>query len=86
MTAALRLAGLVVELGKRPKPPPKYRILVMMASNLPEALDPALLKAIGLILIELLLVTAVAAFAPARRAAARWKPRLRRPRTAPRRP
>src|ERR1041384_1538764 len=28
----------------RPKPPPKYRILVMMASNLPEALDPALLR------------------------------------------
>src|SRR3712207_25937 len=27
-------------LGMRPKPPPKYRILVMMASNLPEALDP----------------------------------------------
>jgi cell division protease FtsH len=31
-------------LGMRPKPPPKYRILVMMASNLPEALDPALLR------------------------------------------
>jgi cell division protease FtsH len=30
--------------GMRPKPPPKYRILVMMASNLPEALDPALLR------------------------------------------
>jgi ATP-dependent Zn protease len=28
----------------RPKPPPKYRILIMMASNLPEALDPALLR------------------------------------------
>ena len=28
----------------RPKPPPKYRILLMMASNLPEALDPALLR------------------------------------------
>jgi ATP-dependent Zn protease len=31
-------------LGMRPKPPPKYRILVMMASNLPETLDPALLR------------------------------------------
>ncbi|MCY4663317.1 MAG: ATPase, partial [Acidimicrobiaceae bacterium] len=31
-------------LGVRPKPPPKYRILVMMASNLPEALDPAMLR------------------------------------------
>jgi ATP-dependent Zn protease len=31
-------------LGMRPKPPPKYRIMVMMASNLPEALDPALLR------------------------------------------
>ncbi len=31
-------------LGMRPKPPPHYRILVMMASNLPEALDPALLR------------------------------------------
>ncbi len=31
-------------LGMRPKPPPKYRILVMMASNLPEALDPAMLR------------------------------------------
>ncbi|MBO0775842.1 MAG: AAA family ATPase, partial [Actinobacteria bacterium] len=30
--------------GMRPKPPPNYRILVMMASNLPEALDPALLR------------------------------------------
>jgi cell division protease FtsH len=28
----------------RPKPPPKYRILVMMASNMPEALDEALLR------------------------------------------
>ena len=26
----------------QPKPPPKYRILIMMATNLPEALDPAL--------------------------------------------
>jgi ATPase family associated with various cellular activities (AAA) len=31
-------------LGMRPKPPPKYRILVMMASNMPESLDPALLR------------------------------------------
>ena len=31
-------------LGMRPKPPPKFRILVMMASNLPEALDPAMLR------------------------------------------
>ncbi len=31
-------------LGMRPKPPPKYRIFIMMASNLPEALDPALLR------------------------------------------
>jgi cell division protease FtsH len=30
--------------GMRPKPPPKYRILVMMASNMPEALDQALLR------------------------------------------
>ena len=30
--------------GMRPKPPPKYRILVMMASNMPEALDEALLR------------------------------------------
>jgi ATP-dependent Zn protease len=30
--------------GMRPKPPPKYRILVMMATNLPEALDEALLR------------------------------------------
>ncbi len=28
----------------RPKPPPRYRILVMMASNLPEALDEAMLR------------------------------------------
>jgi cell division protease FtsH len=26
----------------QPKPPPKYRMLIMMATNLPEALDPAL--------------------------------------------
>jgi cell division protease FtsH len=31
-------------LGVRPKPPPKYRILVMMATNLPEALDEAMLR------------------------------------------
>lgn len=31
-------------LGMRPKPPPRYRILVMMATNLPEALDEALLR------------------------------------------
>ena len=39
--------GLVNRLGRRalgmqPKPPPKYRILVMMATNMPEALDEAL--------------------------------------------
>lgn len=31
-------------LGMKPKLPPKYRIFIMMASNLPEALDPALLR------------------------------------------
>src|SRR5689334_14469973 len=31
-------------LGLRPKPPPKYRILVMMATNMPEAMDEALLR------------------------------------------
>ncbi|WP_030454228.1 AAA family ATPase [Herbidospora cretacea] len=31
-------------LGMRPKPPPKYRILVMMATNMPNALDEALLR------------------------------------------
>lgn len=31
-------------LGLTPKAPPKYRILVMMATNLPEALDEALLR------------------------------------------
>ena len=31
-------------LGMRPKPPPKYRIMVMMATNMPSALDEALLR------------------------------------------
>jgi ATP-dependent Zn protease len=31
-------------LGFRPKPPPKYRILHIMATNMPNALDPALLR------------------------------------------
>jgi cell division protease FtsH len=31
-------------LGMKPKPPPKYRILVMMATNMPESLDEALLR------------------------------------------
>jgi cell division protease FtsH len=31
-------------LGMRPKPPPKYRLLVMMATNMPESLDEALLR------------------------------------------
>lgn len=31
-------------LGMRPKNPPKYRILVVMATNMPEALDEALLR------------------------------------------
>src|SRR5205823_5096677 len=30
--------------GMRPKPPPRYRILVMMATNMPSALDEALLR------------------------------------------
>src|SRR5439155_16773083 len=30
--------------GMRPKPPPKYRILIMMATNMPQALDEALLR------------------------------------------
>jgi ATP-dependent Zn protease len=31
-------------LGMRPKPPPHYRLLVMMATNMPSALDEALLR------------------------------------------
>lgn len=31
-------------LGIRPKQPPKYRILVMMATNMPDSLDPAMLR------------------------------------------
>jgi cell division protease FtsH len=31
-------------LGMKPKPPPKYRMLVMMATNMPQALDEALLR------------------------------------------
>jgi len=31
-------------LGLRPKPPPHYRILIMMATNMPQALDEALLR------------------------------------------
>ena len=31
-------------LGMKPKPPPKYRIFIMMATNLPSVLDPALLR------------------------------------------
>ncbi|HEX7276697.1 MAG TPA: AAA family ATPase [Acidimicrobiales bacterium] len=31
-------------LGMRPKPPPKYRIMVMMATTMPQALDEALLR------------------------------------------
>jgi ATP-dependent Zn protease len=31
-------------LGFQPKPPPKYRIMVMMATNMPESLDEALLR------------------------------------------
>ncbi|MGE3619013.1 MAG: AAA family ATPase, partial [Acidimicrobiia bacterium] len=30
--------------GMRPKPPPKFRILVMMATNMPQSLDEALLR------------------------------------------
>jgi ATP-dependent Zn protease len=31
-------------LGMKPKAPPKYRIFIMMASNMPDVLDPALLR------------------------------------------
>ena len=31
-------------LGMKPKPPPKYRILIIMATNMPNALDQALLR------------------------------------------
>ncbi|HEX7166444.1 MAG TPA: AAA family ATPase [Acidimicrobiales bacterium] len=31
-------------LGMRPKPPPKYRMLIMMATNMPHSLDEALLR------------------------------------------
>lgn len=31
-------------LGMQPKPPPNYHILIMMATNMPQALDPALLR------------------------------------------
>ena len=31
-------------LGMKPKPPPKYRIFILMATNLPSVLDPALLR------------------------------------------
>jgi cell division protease FtsH len=31
-------------LGMKPKPPPKYRILIVMATNMPSALDQALLR------------------------------------------
>ena len=31
-------------LGMRPKPPPRYRIMVVMATNMPQALDEALLR------------------------------------------
>ena len=36
--------GLRRALGMRPKPPPTYRLLVVMATNLPEKLDPAMLR------------------------------------------
>ena len=41
---SLRYGVLRRTLGMRPKNPPKYRILVVMATNLPEALDEALLR------------------------------------------
>lgn len=31
-------------LGMRPKPPPKYRIMIMMATNMPDTLDEAMLR------------------------------------------
>jgi cell division protease FtsH len=31
-------------LGMQPKPPPKYRIMIMMATNMPDALDEAMLR------------------------------------------
>lgn len=31
-------------LGMKPKPPPKYRMLIMMATNMPDSLDQALLR------------------------------------------
>ncbi len=31
-------------LGMKPKPPPKYRILIMMATNMPDSLDEAMLR------------------------------------------
>ncbi|MCU1489446.1 MAG: ATPase central domain protein [Acidimicrobiaceae bacterium] len=31
-------------LGMRPKPPPKYRILIIMATNMPDSLDEAMLR------------------------------------------
>ena len=31
-------------LGMRPKPPPKYRLLLMMATNMPQSLDEAMLR------------------------------------------
>ena len=31
-------------LGMKPKPPPKYRIMIVMATNMPGALDPAMLR------------------------------------------
>jgi cell division protease FtsH len=31
-------------LGMKPKPPPKYRMLIMMATNMPQSLDEALLR------------------------------------------
>ena len=31
-------------MGIKPKPPPKYRIFIMMATNMPSVLDPALLR------------------------------------------